>query len=705
MGFMSHRRRDVQVHPEQKWDFISLNDFKSGSCLTGFAYAYLWFSLLISLAVYSVDTFTALQLLIFDRWPGVISPTQLIPFDVSKWVFSICIILSFINLGFEHFRARKIMKRGSVAESFLDSLAVRLESIRMGRGQGYKRFLVFAELTKSKKGAEYITFFTYFSFQSWIRIIICSGPRQIINALTLYSFYSSKLVVNGLNFENSLSTLFDKIRISANGDYRLIVILSGMLFTLVIWVFAVISLLLAAMFFVFFLWHKIPPQDGGLTGFCERKINKRLKQIVAKKIEKAMEEEERERKKAEMKAAKTNGGARPLTMKATLPNLGGDDKLPEMPMLNRNDTTTTLPPYTSRPGTPGSFELDAIDQKRPLPSRSGTMASYSSRAPLVSSAAEMGTSRSESPTPTLPPLYLSGYPPSRTGTSASNKSFGPVPPLQRMGSNGSALNTSYTASPATYSTESMPAFPAPIRSPVGPSNGYRGPGPNQGPARTNTAGGRPTFDEYSNGQPSPHPSQGLSRTNTGGSRPYDDYSAGRSSPGPNFGNPRMNPNGGRPPYDDYSNGLSSPAPSNNPYRNDPSSPRGVGPDGYPIRSATNPMPPRGPQQRFAPQRNMTAPVPQPYHQQADSNGSMRSMGSARPPYHQQTDSNGSMRSAGPPRQPYQQPQQGGGEPDYFNRPNPMAANGPRGNDPRGGYGNNGWNQDTERGNGSRYGAY
>jgi len=143
----------------------SLGDFKSTNCITPFAYGYLWFSLLLSVAVYAVDTFTAYQLLAFNSWSSQVAPTQLIPFDVSKWIFSICIILSFINLGFEHFRARKIMKRGSVAESFLDSLAARLESIRMGKGRGWKRFLVFYDLTKSKKGSEIVALFTYFSFQ------------------------------------------------------------------------------------------------------------------------------------------------------------------------------------------------------------------------------------------------------------------------------------------------------------------------------------------------------------------------------------------------------------------------------------------------------------------------------------------------------------------------------------------------------------
>lgn len=60
----------------------------------------------------------------------------------------------------------RVMKRGAVAESYLDSLAVRLQCVRMGKqGRGWRRFLVFAELTKSKKGVEYVALFTYFSFQ------------------------------------------------------------------------------------------------------------------------------------------------------------------------------------------------------------------------------------------------------------------------------------------------------------------------------------------------------------------------------------------------------------------------------------------------------------------------------------------------------------------------------------------------------------
>ena len=58
------------------------------------------------------------------------------------------------------------MRSGIVAASYLDPLAVRVQSIRMGQnGRGWRRFLLFAELTKGRKGAEYVALFAFFSFE------------------------------------------------------------------------------------------------------------------------------------------------------------------------------------------------------------------------------------------------------------------------------------------------------------------------------------------------------------------------------------------------------------------------------------------------------------------------------------------------------------------------------------------------------------
>lgn len=486
MGCCGHRKKQTADYSDQKWDHIQLSDFKAKGCGTGFAYGYLWFLLIISVIVYGVDSFIAVQLLAFDRWSSGIDPG--IPFDVSKWIFSICIILSFVNLGYEGIIAYRIIKRGNVAESYLDPLAVRWQSIRVGSGQGWRRFLVFAELTKSKKGAEYIAIFTYFSLKAWVRVLVCSGPRQVVNAFTLKSVYEAKLSVSSPSVGGSLTGFFDKLKAFAEADYRQAIIVGGMAFTLVVWVFSVLFFIAGILFYVFFLFHWIPRADGGLSGYCIRKTNQAVLKIVTKKVNKALAKEEAQRAKVAMK----HGEKGPISRTATLPDIGlvKDDSLPQMPMFGRNETMTTLPQYESRPGTAGTIELGAMDQKRPLPSRTGTMqsaSSYSSRAPLVGGAADMGYGRS-SPAPSLPDLDMSAIPPMRPGTSNSNRSFG------RPGHNPSQSGSSIRSASNPYAPS--------VRSPPGYASSYRGPDngpPRQQPPRQ--------YEAYRpEGRPSPAPS-------------------------------------------------------------------------------------------------------------------------------------------------------------------------------------------------------
>lgn len=186
--------------PEQsaKWTFITLSDFKCTSNWTPLAYIWLWIMALVGVAVYAVDTFTAVNLLVFDKWSGQIQPK--VDFKISKWIFAGCILLSWALCFYEWLRAIRVMKRGGVAESYMDPLAASLMSMKPPRG--WRRFLVFGELTKSKKGVDYVAFFVYFAFNSAIRVILAEGPRQFVNAVTLYAVMQADLIP-GANAENS----------------------------------------------------------------------------------------------------------------------------------------------------------------------------------------------------------------------------------------------------------------------------------------------------------------------------------------------------------------------------------------------------------------------------------------------------------------------------------------------------------------------
>ena len=412
---------------------------------------------------------------------------------------------------------------------------------------------------------------------AWIRIIFCQGPRQVVNALTLYSVFKAKLdPTQAADVGSTILTFFKNIGILAQEEHQQAVILSGMLFTLIIWIFAALSLILATLFYVLFLWHYIPNRDGGLSGYCERKINGRLSKIVSVKVNKAIEEEERKRQKADAKAAKK--GEKPTYgRQATLPTLfdAKDDKLPNMPMLNRNDTMTTLPAYSSRPGTPSgqptlpAFELDQLDQKRPLPSRSVTGSSamsntsFASNAPLMGNASDMGYGRSGSPAPSLPPLDTNGFPiaPQRTMTGSSNNSQwnrGPPSGPPRMPSAMSGDNRGYTQSPVSYMDSPSG------RSPPGIST-LNGGGVPRSPLRQDSVDsyGRPLpravgeLSGRSNTPAGPAPSMGR-RTpfDQGRNSPAPGSEYGRSSPAPGMG-PRSPANGAYTPYNPSMRSASS----------------------------------------------------------------------------------------------------------------------------------------------------
>ncbi|KAJ5513334.1 hypothetical protein N7463_002886 [Penicillium fimorum] len=420
-------REKGDVAMEEKWDYVNLDDFKSESCWTGFSYFFLWVFLFISIAVYGVDTFTAVNLLAFSRWSGRVEPA--IPFNISRWIFATCIIASFVLLAYRWIHAIRAIRSGSITRSFLDPLAVRIQSIRFGkRGRGYRRFLVFAELTKDRKAAEYVALYAYFSFQFWMNTIFADGPRQVLNGITLYSVMQMDLLPGGKNAAHDdgtsgASQFFNNIKILAEENNLQAVVLFGMLFTLVIWVLSVLKLISAIVLYLIFLFHHIPAEDGTLSRYCRRKVGQRLKRIVHRKNTKAL-----------TKGLKLQNRAPTQPMLATdsnptLPSLAGD-KAPAVTVLSRSTTQTTLPPYSRSTSTaPGhnptlpNLDFDA----KPTLARTGTSSSVlSESASLTGNAAGMGYTSLDRQNPTLPPVPpLPANVPSRMATPQSRATPAP----------------------------------------------------------------------------------------------------------------------------------------------------------------------------------------------------------------------------------------------------------------------------------------
>ncbi|KAJ5525453.1 hypothetical protein N7494_012103 [Penicillium frequentans] len=461
MGCSGDREKG-EAQLEEKWDYVNLDDFKSDSCWTPFSYIFLWIMLIVSVSVYGVDIFTAVNLLAFSRWSGRVEPA--IPFKISRWIFAVCIIVSLTLLVYRWIFAIRAMRSGSITRSYLDPLAVRIQSFRVveKNGRGWKKFLVFAELTKSKKGAEYVALYTYFAFQFWMNTIFADGPRQVINAITLYSVMKLDLLPGGENTTSDgnasgIIQFFNNIKVLAEENNLQAVVLFGMLFTLIIWVLSVLKLASAVILYLIFLFHHIPAEDGSLKAYCRRKISTRLKRIVRRKVDKALA------KGLQLQdRVPTRPGLATVDSKPTLPSIDMD-KTPVVTTLSRSTTETTLPPYTRSNSTrtermPTLPNLE-LDSKPPL-SRTTTKSSAISAdsAPLTANAAPMGYSpldRQASPLPPVPPVPDNM--PSRMGSGHAHPTPGPqyanetdynYPPSQYRNLTDSAGQPTRTFTPA-----------------------------------------------------------------------------------------------------------------------------------------------------------------------------------------------------------------------------------------------------------------
>ena len=246
--------------------------------------------------------------------------------------------------------------------------------------------------------------------------MFAEGPRQVINALTLYSVMQANLVPVGEHAprkgDSPAAQFFINVRILANHNKEQAAILFGMLFTLVIWAFAALSLILAASCYILFLWHYIPSADDGLSGYCRRKVDSRLHKIVGVKVKRALAIEFSPRSGSDSKTVRDKATATPgrVTRQPTLPTIDFDaEDKPKKPPISRGTTESTLPLGTanvtvenhgpSKNGIGGEFIIPYMPpfQNRPVPfsrtttnSSAKSNATYAANTPLLQAAGEMG---------------------------------------------------------------------------------------------------------------------------------------------------------------------------------------------------------------------------------------------------------------------------------------------------------------------------
>lgn len=265
-GKATWKREEVADH---KFDFIDVRDYYSNTFFTRLRYMWVFIMVGKAFAVYVADIYTAITLLAFHKFNGSIysrveadkdNPLR-VPFDYGRWIFTGCIIFSFCLLAYEAHKARAVVRSRDISYAYTNVMANDYYSIR-----SYDHFCFFCQINNSKKKKDELAFFIFFTFKGWKRLLVADGPRQVINALTLFA------LARAANFSTDLYQYYE-------GNYFTAAMLLTMLFTVVIFAGSAVLLILACLMYLPLICYI----QGNLKEYCCHKIDKRISELVQKK--------------------------------------------------------------------------------------------------------------------------------------------------------------------------------------------------------------------------------------------------------------------------------------------------------------------------------------------------------------------------------------------------------------------------------------
>ncbi|KAG5366384.1 putative vacuolar membrane protein [Yarrowia sp. B02] len=297
---------------QSSFDLVDMSQFHSTSFRIIISYIFMYVQIIITLAVYASDIYTAIMLLAFDRWASSITPY--VPFHISRWLFGGCILFSFVLLIYDYIQAYRVWKRYNICLTYTNPICRTIYSIK-----GFNYFCLFAKITKSKEFTDYVALFVFFTFKGWANLLLAEGPRQVLNALTLYSV----LKIDD-DFVGAVTALAEKSHVEA-------VVVSFMAFSLLVWVISMCMFILAVLCSCS-VWTQVKRHNcHSLEEYCCVRIDKRVAYLVRKYHKRGMQNLALENSR--------------MSKQPTLPTiefLGTEEE-----NVGYNDSSTRLAPYGS----------------------------------------------------------------------------------------------------------------------------------------------------------------------------------------------------------------------------------------------------------------------------------------------------------------------------------------------------------------------
>ncbi|CAO3638414.1 unnamed protein product [Cunninghamella blakesleeana] len=267
-----------ELVPDHKFDFIDVTEFRSHNCLYHIRYFIMYICILLSVAAYCADIWSAIILLVYNKWS--LSKEPKIPMYISKWIYVACIALSFIFLAWDIRKARIVMASRDISYSVTNNIVYRYKSVK-----SYNVFCLFVKIGRSKRFSDSIAFYVFFTLKSWKSLLFAQGPRQIIAGFTvaaiLETAWKKQKEANALHFITNWDIYGE--------DWQQRVALLLMAFTCLYWIFCMLNLLLALILYI----PVFCQIQGNLKEYCCHKIDKRISKILEKQRLKRLKEQEK----------------------------------------------------------------------------------------------------------------------------------------------------------------------------------------------------------------------------------------------------------------------------------------------------------------------------------------------------------------------------------------------------------------------------
>jgi len=333
-----------EVVPDHKFDFVDTREFTDNGFLMRMKYLWVYLVVLKSFLVYVSDIFSATTMLTTDNWSNEIfkecqdqDGCFFIPFSVGKWLFVGCIIFSFLLLAYEARKSKKIIASRDISYAFTNVMANHYYSLR-----SYDHFCFFDHISNSTKKKDEFAFFIFFTFKSWKRLLLADGPRQTINALTLYSIYLAK---------KDDGPFYDVPKYFRGNSLSTSALTATTFFTFVIFAGSALLLIIAGIFYIPLLCYI----QGNLKEYVCHKVDKRIAEVIKRRNKERLAKAAALAKKEAMgdfshlKNKKGEMIAQPLPQ-PTLPNLSVYD----------DDDTSSM---RTRGPPPSTYTQDYYDYK------------------------------------------------------------------------------------------------------------------------------------------------------------------------------------------------------------------------------------------------------------------------------------------------------------------------------------------------------